>query len=85
MIHDEASGALSRRTFLKYAGGAILVAAATGTGGTRLARQLGGPARAKAAAAGLHLELGGTDGWISLPQGAGDREVPPGHVRAPCR
>lgn len=68
MIHEPRSDALSRRTFLKYAGGAILVAAATGTGGTRLARQFGGPVRAKAAAAGLHLELAGTDGWISLPK-----------------
>lgn len=67
MTHEPRSDQLSRRTFLRYAGGAILVAAAAAGGaGPRLVRDLAGPATADAAGP-LTLELGGTDGWIWLP------------------
>ena len=61
MIDAPRSRELSRRTFLKYAGGAILVATAAGGIGPKLVRDLAGPTAANAAGP-LTLELGGTDG-----------------------
>ena len=75
MTHEPRSEQLSRRTFLKYAGGAILVAAAAGGAGPRLVRDLVGPTSAEAAGP-LTLELAGTDGWIWLPP---TPAIPPFH------
>ena len=75
MIDQPRSRELSRRTFLKYAGGAILVAAAAGGMGPKLVRDLAGPTVADAAGS-LTLELGGTDGWIWLPP---TPAIPPYH------
>lgn len=66
MTDEPRAGQLSRRTFLKYAGGAILVAAAAGGAGPRALRGLAGPDTATAAGP-LTLALAGTDGWIYLP------------------
>jgi FtsP/CotA-like multicopper oxidase with cupredoxin domain len=75
MIDQPRSRELSRRTFLKYAGGAILVATTAGGMGPKLVRDLAGPAAASAAGP-LTLELGGTDGWIWLPP---TPAIPPYH------
>jgi FtsP/CotA-like multicopper oxidase with cupredoxin domain len=75
MINQPRSRDLSRRTFLKYAGGAILVAAASAGAGPRALRSIAGPAAANAAGP-LILELGGTDGWIWLPP---TPAIPPFH------
>lgn len=59
---------LSRRSFLKYAGGAIIVAGAAGLGaGPRAVQELVSPPKAGAVTPRL-LEIAGTDGWISLPR-----------------
>ena len=79
MSHDDGRRRLSRRAFLKYAGGAALVAATAGLGaGPRLVRDLAGPASADAAPGpnAVFLELAGTDGWISLPK---TPAIPPYH------
>lgn len=73
MSHASDNGGLDRRTFLRYAGGAILVAAAAGVGAAPAAvRSLAGPRAASAADVNpLTFELGGTDGWIHLPPSPG--------------
>lgn len=71
--HDKRQ--LSRRGFLKYAGGAVLVAAAGAGAGPRILRDAAGPTAA-AAAGPLQLELSGTDGFIHLPSSPA---IPPFH------
>ena len=72
MSHASDNRGLNRRTFLRYAGGAILVAAVGVGGGPRAARSLGGPSPASAADNNpLTFELGGTDGWMYLPPSPG--------------
>lgn len=75
MIDEPRSREISRRGFLKYAGGAILVAAAAGGIGPKLLQDAAGPTVANAAGP-LTLELGGTDGWIWLPP---TPAIPPYH------
>jgi FtsP/CotA-like multicopper oxidase with cupredoxin domain len=76
MSHQRQAGNLSRRTFFRYAGGAVLVAATAGLGaGPKLVRDLAGPPAASAAGP-LLFELGGTDGWIYLPP---TPAIPPFH------
>jgi FtsP/CotA-like multicopper oxidase with cupredoxin domain len=64
-------GPLSRRTFLTGAAG---LAGATVIVGSRLAGQQPVRPRLRPAAAGVHpqktVHLAGTDGWVSMPQGA---------------
>jgi FtsP/CotA-like multicopper oxidase with cupredoxin domain len=67
MTNHSSSGSLSRRDFLKLAGGAAVLAAGASLAPQTMRKVLRPTSIAQAADTAPHLYFAGTDGWIYLP------------------